>query len=62
MSDNIVDFSKRQHQARHERKEAGFDEMKQRFTLALASEKEDKQKILSLFKKKKNSRTPKKSQ
>ena len=61
MSDNVVDFSKHQQQAKHEKKEAGFNKMKQRFETALPSEKSSTDKLLGIFKKNKNTRTPKKS-
>ncbi|NQZ31806.1 MAG: hypothetical protein HRU06_11055 [Oceanospirillaceae bacterium] len=60
MSDNVIDFKKRQHLANHEKKEAGFKNMQQRFESAVPSEKTSKEKLLGLFKKKKNTRTPKK--
>ncbi|OUS22829.1 hypothetical protein A9R01_17125 ['Osedax' symbiont bacterium Rs2_46_30_T18] len=61
MSDNVIDFKSRQQQAAHQRKEAGFKDMQQRFETALPNEKGSKDKLLGLFKKKKNPRTPKKS-
>jgi hypothetical protein len=60
LSNNVVDFAKHQEQARHKQKEAGFDKMKQRFETVLPNEQSGKEKLLSVFKKKKNTRTPKK--
>ncbi|NRA20662.1 MAG: hypothetical protein HRU05_09310 [Oceanospirillaceae bacterium] len=60
MSDNVIDFKKHQHLARHSKKEAGLKELQQRFETALPSEKSPSEKLLNIFKKKKNTRTPKK--
>ncbi|EPJ54959.1 MAG: hypothetical protein OFPI_04930 [Osedax symbiont Rs2] len=60
MSDNVINFKSRQQKAAHQRKEAGFKDMQQRFESALPSENSSGEKLLSLFKKKKNTRTPKK--
>lgn len=62
MSNNVVDFKKRKHLADHAKKEAGFDQMKQRFEVAFPNEKTSKDKLLNVFKKAKNTRTPKKKQ
>ncbi|MCJ8338231.1 MAG: hypothetical protein MJK10_07135 [Pseudomonadales bacterium] len=61
MSDNVIDFKSRQQKAAHQRKEAGFKNMQQRFETALPNEKDSKEKLLGLFKKTKNTRTPKKN-
>jgi len=60
VTDNVIDFKKRQHLANHQKKEAGFEEMKQRFEVAYPNQKTGKDKLLDIFKKKKNTRTPKK--
>jgi len=60
VSDNVIDFKKRQHLAKHEKKEAGFKNMKERFENAYPDQKSNKDKLLDIFKKKKNTRTPKK--
>ncbi len=60
MSDNVVDFKKRQEQARHEQKEAGFEKIKERFESVVPVKKSKQDKLLNLFKKKKNTRPQKK--
>jgi hypothetical protein len=58
--DNVVNFKEHQHRVMHEKKEAGFNQMKQRFETAMPVEKSPKDALLNLFKKKANTRTPKK--
>ncbi|MEH6445887.1 MAG: hypothetical protein V7784_18490 [Oceanospirillaceae bacterium] len=58
--DNVVSFKKHQHRVLHEKKEAGFDQMKQRFETAAPIDKSPKEALLNLFKKKTTTRTPKK--
>lgn len=54
MTDNVVDFSSRQEQHKHKRKEAKFDAIQKQFEKALpVDEKDPKQKLLDIFKKKK---------
>ena len=49
MSDNVIDFKSRQQKAAHQRKEAGFKNMQQRFETALPNEKDSKEKLVGLF-------------
>lgn len=53
MSDNVVDISSKRDKARHKRKEQRLDDMKGRFEKAMPTEEKDpKQKLLNIFKKK----------
>mgnify|MGYP000595568706 FL=1 len=60
MSNNVINFKDKQHLANHAKKEAGLDKMKARFENSVPNEKSSKDKLLDIFKKKKNTRTPKK--
>lgn len=60
MSADIVDFKKYQHLNDHKKKEEGFEKMKQQFETAMPTQESSKDKLLAIFKKKKNTRTPKK--
>jgi len=53
MGDNVVDISSKRDQVRHKRKEQRLDKIKDRFEKALPTEEKDpKQKLLNIFKKK----------
>jgi hypothetical protein len=60
MSNNVINFKDKQHLAKHAQKEAGFDKIKARFESSVPIKKSSKDKLLDIFKKKKNTRTPKK--
>ena len=52
MSKNVIDFSAKQDEARHRRKEKNLDKMQARFEKALPTEENDpKKKLLNIFKK-----------
>jgi hypothetical protein len=60
VNDNVVDISKRQDKAKHDKKQAGFDKMRERFETAFPSEKSPKEKLLGIFKKEKKKANPNK--
>lgn len=54
MGDNVVEFSSRQEDKEHKRKEEKFDALQKRFEKALPIDETDpKKKLLKIFKKKK---------